>query len=498
MKLSKDVVRSIVLGPGRLLLPVGYLLLYKLIISEFGFSTFGLWSMFASVMSYALLIDIGFSQLLMREGRVYTNFSETDFCKDYLSTVLFYLFAGILGLTFLLILFLIFDVSSRIDEVQLNEGILFWSIVGAIVGSVLKLASRSNHAVLAVYELNYFAVGVQVVASILLIVLCGIFVFLDLPIVGFSISYFVASLFEFFVSFKRMKSVSDLRKFPEKLGFLKLSCRAIEMIFRGRFLYLSSLGGLIREPLVRGVIISCFGLIAVGIFDIALRLTKTVRESIASGFSSTFPVFSRLIKNGEISQINAYVNDILAIVLPFGTFALSFLLLLQKPIYELWLGEHSSEIELVTFYLIVWHWITLFNIPFWFLALASKEERAATLSLWIHTGLVALLPIWIIYLKLDLVNVIQYWLISSLITQILIIGVVIRRITGIDFLCRSLKLQISLALVTFSVGAVLWKLNEAISVFSVLTLLTMNMISIWIGRNKLKAFITNLRSTSQD
>ena len=138
---------------------------------------------------------------------------------------------------------------------------------------------------------------------------------------------------------------NEWRALARPIGLHDTVKRFFPLTRRGWHLYSSSVGMMIRGPIYRLIIISTIGLHAAAVFDIAMRLTQTVREVIATGFSVLFPSFSFLSRNGDRARTIELVQISLMVLLSLGTLSLGLLIGAISPILSLWrLNPHSGWI----------------------------------------------------------------------------------------------------------------------------------------------------------
>jgi O-antigen/teichoic acid export membrane protein len=440
---TQDLFRSILIGPGRLLIPaLGYLFLYRVIIQNYGLRTFGLWSVFAAIMSYATLLDLGFSQILMRDGHKRGD-GQSDLRVDYWITIFFYVGTFSVCVVVFLSVVMIFRLDLRFDDVSYGHARVTLLILAVGLAATIKLIARSNYSILALFDLNYVAMIWQVLGQIATLSIAIILAVMGFPLEGIVFGFLVASTIELIGAAKKIKSISRWQDITFSLKWGAVAGQMKQLVWRGRYLYLSSLGGAVREPAFRLLLATNFGLAAVGVYDIALRLTKTVREIIGSGFSATFPLFARLIKEKRLFELKQQINWAMEVVVTLGTIAIASLIALQLPLYVLWIGEAPKQLLEITVYLALWYWVTLFNIPFWYAALASHLDRYAALSLWLHTAMILGLFVIVPMFNLSVVTAVKYWFFSSLVTQFLIVGLVVGGLTSTAiFTPRSIQIGI--------------------------------------------------------
>ena len=178
---------------------------------------------------------------------------------------------------------------------------------------------------------------------------------------------------------------------------------------------------LIRQPVVRYVVAISLGLSATGVFDIAMRVTTTLREIAANGFSTLFPFFSYFYRRNDKRKIINVIRTSLIILIPVGFISTIIFIFYSEFIYSIWLKEIPPGAVLATIVLAIWQLITLINVPFWHLLLASHNEKIAAISIWAHTlSILLIIPLKLIGVEFALYSLLIYWTATSLLTQLLI------------------------------------------------------------------------------
>jgi O-antigen/teichoic acid export membrane protein len=162
------------------------------------------------------------------------------------------------------------------------------------------------------------------------------------------------------------------------------------------------------------------GLPQVAIFDLAMRVTQTARDAIAAGFGVLYPSFAILVRKHQQDAIVEIIQVSLMILISAGALSLGLVIALADPILSLWLGSYPKDLEPSIVILASWQMLTLFNVPFWYLLMASGNERIAAYSIWAHTiSLLLIVPASSLF-DIDTIGLLIYWSVTSVLTQLLI------------------------------------------------------------------------------
>ncbi len=418
-KMHRDNWLSVLVGPFKLVVPtLSYIVLYPLMISETSIEVVGLWSLIAAIVSFVSVTDIGFSQLLTRDAGPDRSEHLDDVHADYLTAQRSYLFMLlVLVLAFLSISEYILAPVAGIYSIPA----MTFSIILILAGTMLQLAGKLDAAILSARHDNYVVQLATAVAPVLTYSSAIIGTLLQRPIEGLAIGTVLTGFATVAVYRYRLSQHHNEWSAASNMLSLRDSAkRFYSLARRGWHLYSCSLGMMIRGPVYRFVIVTTIGLQAAAVFDIAMRVTQTVREVIATGFSVLFPSFSRLCREGERTKTLELIQVSLMVLLSFGALALGLLIGAIAPILSIWLGDYPSELVPSTRVLAVWQIITLANVPFWYLLQATHNERIAAYSIWAHTTAIIFVIPFSSAVNVGVVDLMIYWTATSVLTQGLI------------------------------------------------------------------------------
>lgn len=416
-KLNRDVKFSVLLGPFRILVPaVGYAILYPLLLKYSSLKVVGIWSLISSLVYIASLGDVGFSQLLTRDA-IDKGATSGEIWSDYYAATRFYLLLTVLLLVCILVLSIGFDSLLPVNETKIPFVLILLTVV---VGAGLQLINKLDGAILAAKHDFYTVQYVGILSQLFLFIPAIVGAIGHVPLEGLAFGTFISSLFSWYVVKRRVPTVFPefstrfVPSWPESLRHLFLQ------ISRGRHFYAISLAMLVRIPLTRVVIAGSAGLEGVAVFDIAMRVTQAIRDVVASGLGVLFPAFSKLFRDSELDKLIQIARKSLISLIAVGGVSLTSFVLLADWFFKLWLGNVPDFVVVTSLILAGWQLIALLNVPFWFILLATGQERVASLSIWCHTLLMLLAAPVFHYFHGSVDQVAIYWTLSSLITQALI------------------------------------------------------------------------------
>jgi O-antigen/teichoic acid export membrane protein len=418
---KRDLKLSVLTGPLTFIVPVlSYLFLYPIILSRSSLEVLGIWSLYVTTVSFFTVADIGFSQHLIREaGTDRDEETLVKLKKESLSAKRFYLLLGLLGMAIVLILKnSLFSYAKNVY----SSSALFYSALVLVIGTTLQLLSSLDAAILSARADNYFVKLVRSVSPIFTYSVAIIGALFYSPIEGFAAGFLLANFFLLFVYQFRIKNKHKTWSVINVTLTLKETTVKLKELFKqGWQLYSVSLGIILRQPVIRYVIAIIMGLPAVGIFDIAMRVTTTFRDVITSGFAALYPSFSYYWRNKESDKLIEIIRISLVLLIPAGAVSCVILVFFPELIYNLWLGDYPVGLISATIILGIWQFITILNVPFWYLLQASHHEKIAAIAIWVHTiSVLLLLPLVFIGYNISLDQLLFYWAITALLTQVLI------------------------------------------------------------------------------
>jgi len=451
----QDIARSVVSGSVRFLVPsVLYLFLYAYIIDGWGMEVFGLWSLFAAAMSYASLADIGLSQTLLREcGRDIDDGRRQKLQLDHAAATVFYLLlTALLAVSGCVAALLLYN-NLEDGLGGYSSGGVAIAILVTLIGACAKQVAKLDFAILGAMGRNAVAFRFQTVGQLILLAVAFGVAVAGFPIEGLALGFLVSGLYEYHRARTLLGSEEAWLGSAQKLGVRAALRRVGAMVRRGKYLYASSLGGLIREPLFRWLVTLFYGLAYAGFFEVALRVAKTTREGAVFGFSATFPYFAKLQRQGDREGLQDLIHWTLGMSIVMGTLPLSIVMIFATPIFELWLGRTDPPLLVSTVALSVWMWMTLLNIPFWYAALASSRDREAAWSIWAHAAGIIALFILVPLLGISYYGSLAVWVGSALITQLFIIFIVARDLGSFVLLKGPMAFRLAVSSVIIALSA---------------------------------------------
>ena len=452
-KRNLDFKRTLFAGPIRVILPiVGYIVLYPTILSNSGPKILGLWSIVATIPLIVNNLDVGFSLLIKRgfsresrEDELEQQYIDISVSKQFYRTVVFILII-ITGVIFLFI-----NVSDLYPQ-----RLLFLCICLTIFGIGEQLVARLYAAALSAKGYNYLVQYAFIPVPILTVFGSLVGAFWGDPILGFSIGCCIAAFVQQLILLRLIaRRIEKWKERQISSKMLDLPRKSYSLLRRGGYLYGSMSGLALREVSFRYVVAFLFGLEIAGIWDIAIRVGRTVREVGIASLSSLYPSFAFFYSNNLKSEIVRYIQLALTFIFIVGGGLIGVFLFFVQPIMGLWLGNVTPELKILTLLILIWNGLTFVSWPFWILLQATNLEKSATIIAWIQIALTLLfIPIGNLF-KLEVVEITILWILVLSVSELLVFYSIDRRLDILyeTILNRKLLVHLFVFIVMISIGA---------------------------------------------
>ncbi len=416
----RDIFRSVLVGPLKFVVPVaGYFVLYPLMLDRAGIAVLGVWSLLTTLTSYISMADVGFSLLLTREaGRDLTREALVETRRDYVVARRVYAATVLVILAGLAIAG---DSPFRMLESYYAPSALAYATALLVLGAALQVTSRLDAAVLSARNDNYGVQMVLAVTPVFPFAASVVGTLLGVPIEGLAVGSLLSGGAQLAIFRWRLKRHHrEWTDVQVSVAARETCARVLSLVRRGWHFYAISIGFILREPVFRLILGTALGPPAVGVYDIAMRVTRMIRDVVASGFTSLYPGLAYFHRNARHDEAARLIQVSLLALLAIGAGGLGLLLLFGDIVYALWLGQVPEGVLTATHILVAASVITLANVPFWYLLQASGNERFGAAALWLQTaGVLLLVPLSAI-LDLTLVGMMVYWVATEFVMLLMI------------------------------------------------------------------------------
>jgi O-antigen/teichoic acid export membrane protein len=435
-EIERDVHASHLAGPVRVLLPTAVVFFtYPLLLRSAGIGVVGVWSILSSVLTYAGLLDIGFTGLLTREmaAGLPTEDDVRRIARWRGAARTVYVWGGVsLAASILLIASAVIAVRRAPITTAYPERSLLISVVAMVIAATLMLQVKLELTVFRAHHQTYVEQWSTALALVVTYLLGWVGILSHRPIEGLALGAVVAyggalwilramGRHRFAEFFRRIESHAR----RTRAGDVR------ELVGHGRHLFGLNVAFVVREPVFRLALGAGLGVSAVGIYDIANRVPMLIRELGAAGAPSLLASISRLTRQEDKEAAGAIVASALRYSLMLGGVGLAVFAVNRALLFRLWLGADAPpELGPAALVMTVWWGITLLNAPFFWAMQARKLERQLSRAVALHiAGLLCAAPLLSV-LHASLVGWLVAWTIAGLTTQVYLYLVAERR-TGL-------------------------------------------------------------------
>lgn len=417
--LHNDIRRSAFLGPIRVLsATLCYIVLYPVIIARSGIDVLGLWSLLVSISIYAGLSDVGFSVTLTRKiSRSRLEGDLRDCALDYSSSILFYKVVTVLAMAAC-------GASMFVWQEYLPSvypsGFLILAAMVLVLGSGAQLIAQLDVAVLKGFHETYFTDKIGSVLPIIRLILGAAGAVLGHPIEGLAAALLLENVLKCWLCRRRRA-----RRFA---AFNASACfstgrkvrRICPMICEGKTIYAVSLGSLLRDPTFRIILTLSTGLAGAAVYDVSRRIPELLRAFIIGGAQAYLPAFSRLVAQEDRASLINLTKLIVSRISIFAALVLGGYFACGDILLRLWLPAMPLEVYPATKIMAFWAAMVLLNVPYWYLMQAAMKEKYCAASLWLQTGAILLLLPFVWIAELSILELVAYWCVTSIATQVLL------------------------------------------------------------------------------
>ena len=308
----KDVIRrdlrlSYLVAPFRIVVPIlGYVVLYPVILSDFDAAILGLWSLLAVIPQALSSIDFGFSLILTREVGGTDGKDLRVAASKYRAAQGAFLIAGPMLVTAAVSA----CVFLPLDHLNYPVFGIQFSIIVMTATVILQRLAALDLAILNGLGDNYYTHFVAVWSPVIFFGVAVAGALIRLPLEALSIGFVSSVAISWAAYRRRLRSKHAAWSETEKMPMRAVRFGAIGSLMRdGWLLYAASLGIMLRDPLLRYSIGLSIGLEAVAVYEVAMRLGRTGRDLISSGFSALYSSFSILIRQKEFDEMKIITTD---------------------------------------------------------------------------------------------------------------------------------------------------------------------------------------------
>lgn len=364
-------------------------LCYRIVISEAGLSSLGLWSLLITFGGVALIADVSGASALARSVARHDQDHPEAGVAEVIHTVILTSLAintVMVGLV-LLAVPVVVDRWIQPDQQAMARTLIPW-VVGTMILTPISLGISSSIDGMQRADQR----SILLAAGALLGLIIVWYAVPKIGLEGFAIALFAQQCFGCLFGWLLLRSkVSRLGWIPlrwRKTIFLKTTGYALKLNAIGIF-------QLLFEPLAKFCINAVGGTFALGLYELSARLIVQVRSLVISATSPLLPTFAAF-KNSDQLQLSETLKKSHGFVL-YASIAVMFVSLLGAPILSVaMLGKISVELLSTNALLTVGWCLNLFALPLYVAAQGIGKLRwnlASHVVLAACVVLAAILPV---------------------------------------------------------------------------------------------------------
>jgi O-antigen/teichoic acid export membrane protein len=391
--INRNIKLSVFLGPIRMLAPALLnLVLYALLIKSGGIELIGFWASIQLILFYVGAFDLGFGKLIPLE--IAAGSMPSVILEDHFRALIgLYLIGG------LVLICLVLCCAQSCQDMLGDQGLKVYGIsasellIAVTVSAVLTMVCNLQSAILIGNHKLYYVQSTEILQSVTQFIVSVIGVILGYPVYGL-----VTGLF-FSILGKTAATSFILHRYHPDHFWLRPRFASIISVVRlarrARYFSLLYMTEYFRYPMVRLIILSTLGTVALGVYDLANKIPQMLRDAFGSGLSAIFPAFSSWRFSNADSSVRALQMS-LVYISTTSVLLLGVYYAFCGEILLFWIGSGSrlEEIYSVTRVLTAWWLISSYMIPYWWAALGSGFVRFCSILYCCHV--VVLIVVWTI------------------------------------------------------------------------------------------------------
>lgn len=372
---NKKAFINIITSAGQVLL-IGliYYFLYKFLLNELGVKKIGVWSIVMSTSSIANIADLGIATSMVRFVSLYehrNNFKRLPsliFTGVVLNVILF---VGVALIIWPIAYYLLGNIIEP-EFVDLSRQLLPFSLICILLNSI----SGVYGSILDGFRKNYIRNTIYTFSSVVFFV-TSIFTVKSVGVIGVVWCQVLQSLLS--LSLCLFFAVKIAKFNPLKLAWSKNIFK--EIFSYGLKFQLTSITGILNEPVTKMLISKFGGLAFAGYYEMANKLVMQVRGAIVSANQSLMPY---MVKESEQNHTNSNKYSVLSYSF-FGVVVISIIIfsnlnILAPTISKLWIGHTESIFINVLGLVSLSMFINLLSAPCYFAFLSANKLNPIIIS----------------------------------------------------------------------------------------------------------------------
>ncbi|WP_298939622.1 oligosaccharide flippase family protein [uncultured Dysgonomonas sp.] len=356
---KKTIINIITSGGQVALIGVIYYFLYKYLLNALGVKMLGVWSVVMSTSSLANIADLGIATSMVRYVAIYEH-------KNNLSRIPQLIFTGIVLniIIFIPICFIIWPIAYFLLANIIETGYLpiarellpfslfcvFLNSLAGVYGSILD-GFRKNYIRNSIFSFSSLVFLILTIFSVKLFGLIGV---VWAQVIQSFLSLCLCLIF----------GARLIKHNPFKWRFNKTIFK--EIFNYGVKFQLTSLTGMLNEPVTKMLISKFGGLAFAGYYEMANKLVMQIRGVIVSANQSLMPLLVKESVDSTSKRRFSVLSLSFAGVFFFSLIVLSIINIIGTPISKIWIGHNEPIFTNVLLLISICMFINLLSAPTYF------------------------------------------------------------------------------------------------------------------------------------
>lgn len=381
MKNKKTLINVITSGGQIALIGIIYYFLYRFLLDELGVKLLGVWSVVMSTSSVANIADLGIATSMVRFVSLYEH-------KNNLERIPKLIFTGVVlnVVIFIPICLLIWPVAYFLlgniieaDYVDLARQLLPFSLICVLINSLAGVYG----SILDGFRKNYIRNSIFSFSSLLFLFLTmwsvkkyGLIGVVWSQVLQSSLSLILCIIF----------SIRVIRFNPFKWNWSRTIFK--EIFNYGIKFQLTSITGILNEPVTKMLLSKFGGLAFTGYYEMANKLVMQIRGVIVNANQSLMPL---MVKESVSESNNQSKYSILSIsfagVFVISLISLSVINILSPYISKIWIGHEEPIFVNVLLIVSICMFINLLSAPIYFTLLSRDKLMPIIISQSLMAGI---------------------------------------------------------------------------------------------------------------
>lgn len=367
MNSKKHTLINILTSGGQVaLVGIIYYFLYKFLLDELGIKRLGVWSVVMSASSVANLADLGIATSMVRFVALYDH-------QKNLKRVPYLIFTGVvLNLIIFIPVCLIiwpsayYILGNIIEEgyIDLARELLPFSLICVLLNSLAGVYG----SLLDGFRKNYLRNFIFTLSSVIFFVL-SFWSVKKYGLIGVVWSQVIQSA----ISLVLCVALS-----VKLFKFNPIKWRWNSYIFKEIFSYgikfqLTSITGILNEPVTKMLLAKFGGLAFAGYYEMANKLVMQIRGVIVSANQSLIPLMVKESVESKKNEFFSVLSISFAAVFVVALISLSSINIISISISEIWIGKHETIFINILLFLSVCMFINLLSAPTYFSLISTSK-----------------------------------------------------------------------------------------------------------------------------